>query len=85
MAASLMKNPRMNNELNKVWDEVDRVLTPDGIVCINIGDATRKIGDTFQLYSNHSKIISYFEDMGYNVLPHILWRKQSNKIFRWFT
>lgn len=69
----------MNKELNKVWAEVDRVLVPGGIVCINIGDATRKIGSSFQLYSNHSRIISCFEDMGYQVLPDILWRKQSNK------
>lgn len=69
----------MNKELNKVWAEVDRVLTPGGIACINIGDATRKIGDSFQLYSNHSRIIYCFEQMGYQVLPDILWRKQSNK------
>ena len=69
----------MNKELNKVWAEVDRVLTPGGIACINIGDATRKIGDSFQLYSNHSRIIACFEQMGYQVLPDILWRKQSNK------
>ena len=69
----------MNKELNKVWSEVDRVLTSGGIACINIGDATRKIGKTFQLYSNHSKIINYFEQMDYQVLPIILWRKQSNK------
>jgi len=69
----------MNSELNKIWDEIDRVLVSGGIACINIGDATRKIGDNFQLYSNHSKIINYFEEMGYQVLPDILWRKQSNK------
>ena len=69
----------MNKELNKVWAEVDRVLTPGGIACINIGDATRKIGDNFQLYSNHSRIICCFEQMGYQVIPDILWRKQSNK------
>lgn len=69
----------MHKELNKVWDEIDRVLKPNGIVCINIGDATRKIGKIFQLYSNHSKILNYFEKMNYQVLPCILWRKQSNK------
>ena len=69
----------MNEELDKVWAEVDRVLAPAGIACINIGDATRKIGNSFQLYSNHSKIINCFEQMGYQVLPDILWRKQSNK------
>lgn len=69
----------MNKELNKVWAEVDRVLAPGGIACINIGDATRKIGNSFQLYSNHSRIICCFEQMGYQVIPDILWRKQSNK------
>jgi site-specific DNA-methyltransferase (cytosine-N4-specific) len=69
----------MHEELNKVWSEIDRGLVNGGIVCINIGDATRKIGDSFQLYSNHSKIIQYFEKLGYQVLPPIIWRKQSNK------
>lgn len=69
----------MNQELNKVWKEVDRVMAPGGIVCINIGDATRKLGDSFQLYSNHSKIINYFEKLNYQSIPIILWRKQTNK------
>jgi len=69
----------MNDELNRTWKEVDRVLTSGGIVCINIGDATRKLGKSFQLYANHSQIISFFEKMGYQVLPPIIWRKQSNK------
>lgn len=69
----------MNNELNKVWKEIDRVMVDGGIVCINIGDATRKIGDNFQLYANHAHIIRFFEEMDYQVLPMILWRKQSNK------
>ncbi len=69
----------MHEELNKVWEEIDRVMKPGGIVCINIGDATRKIGKTFQLYSNHSRIIHFFEKKGYHILPDILWRKQSNK------
>ncbi|MEN4068929.1 MAG: DNA methyltransferase, partial [Methanobacterium sp.] len=58
----------MNEELNKTWIEIDRVLSPGGIVCINIGDATRKIGDSFQLYPNHSRITHYFEKMNYQVL-----------------
>ncbi len=69
----------MHKELDKVWCEVDRVVAPGGIVCINIGDATRKIGNEFKLYPNHSRIISFFEDHGYQVLPFIIWRKQSNK------
>ncbi len=69
----------MNQELNKTWKEVDRVLIEGGIVCINVGDATRKLGDTFQLYPNHSKITYYFERMGYQILPLIIWKKSSNK------
>jgi site-specific DNA-methyltransferase (cytosine-N4-specific) len=69
----------MCRELDRVWKEVDRVLAPSGIVCINIGDATRKIGDVFQLFSNHTEITSFFAGLGYQVLPLILWRKQSNK------
>lgn len=69
----------MHEELNNVWKEVDRVLVSGGIVCINIGDATRKIGNSFQLYANHSRITCYFEKLGYQVLPLIIWRKETNK------
>ena len=34
----------MNQELDKVWKELYRVVKPHGFVCINIGDATRSIG-----------------------------------------
>lgn len=69
---------KMHEILNSIWKECDRVLCKNGFVCINIGDATRTIGDKFQLYSNHTQIINQFIDMGYSVLPDILWRKQSN-------
>ena len=68
----------MHTVLNAVWLECDRVLSQNGFVCINIGDATRKIGDDFQLYSNHAQVIHQFLKMGYHVLPDIHWRKQSN-------
>lgn len=69
----------MHEELNRVWEEVDRVLAPGSIVCINVGDATRKLGDSFQLYANHSRITYYFEKLGYQILPLIIWRKETNK------
>lgn len=68
----------MHNVLNSIWDEVDRVTIDGGIVCINIGDATRSFNDQFQLFSNHTKIIQYFYDKGYMVLPDIIWRKTTN-------
>jgi len=69
----------MHQELDKIWMEIDRVLKEGSIICINIGDATRKVGQLFQLFSNHSRILNYFIKSGFEVLPEILWRKQSNK------
>jgi DNA modification methylase len=68
----------MNEELDTVWKEVFRVLRDGGFACINIGDATRKIGDEFRLYSNHSRILQCCLKLGFSVLPEILWRKQTN-------
>jgi len=69
---------KMHSILNAVWKECDRVLAENGFVCINIGDATRTLGENFQLFSNHTQIINQFVGMGYSVLPDIHWRKQSN-------
>ena len=69
---------KMHDLLNAVWDECDRVLKDNGFACINIGDATRTIDGDFRLYSNHTRIIDYFLNKGYSVLPDIHWRKQSN-------
>lgn len=68
----------MHQELDKVWNEVSRVLIPGGIVCINIGDATRTINGNFSLYPNHARIINYFVRNGFVNLPNIIWRKQTN-------
>jgi DNA modification methylase len=68
----------MHNILQKVWVEIDRVLTDGGFVCINIGDATKNCDGIFRMFSNHSKIISFFSKMGYSILPDIIWRKQTN-------
>jgi DNA modification methylase len=69
---------KMHNELQKVWDEVDRVLVEGGIACVNVGDATRKIDDSFRVFQNHSRVIDCFEDLGFEPLPEILWRKPVN-------
>jgi DNA modification methylase len=68
----------MHHELDKVWQQVERVLFPGGFVCINIGDATRTINDHFSLYNNHSRIVSAFIKLGFTNLPNIIWRKQTN-------
>jgi modification methylase len=69
----------MHEELNRVWEECYRVLRRGGIICVNIGDATRSLGGDFQLYSNHTLINKAFMDKGLKPLPIILWRKPTNK------
>lgn len=68
----------MHGELNNVWEELNRVLVDGGIVCINIGDATRKLDGSFRVYQNHSRIIDTFEQLGFEPLPEVLWRKPVN-------
>ncbi|MCF2140703.1 MAG: site-specific DNA-methyltransferase [Candidatus Lokiarchaeota archaeon] len=68
----------MHEELQYIWQEISRVLIPGGIVCINIGDATRRIGKKFQLYPSHAEIIRRFQKLGFQSLPEIIWRKSTN-------
>jgi len=68
----------MHQELDKVWKEIWRVAKNNSFVCINIGDAARTIDNRFQLYSNHSRIISAMKNLGFDTLPVILWRKTTN-------
>ena len=69
----------MHQVLDGVWHEIGRILVPGGIVCINIGDATRTIQSQFRLYANHARIIRCFHQMGFHQLPTIIWRKTTNE------
>lgn len=77
--ASAKSYGQMHEYLNEVWREVDRVLVPGGIACINIGDATRSSNGLFHLYPNHSRIIENFEKLGFVTLPYVLWKKPTNR------
>jgi DNA modification methylase len=68
----------MHSQLDPVWGELYRVLKDGGILCINVGDATRTVGQRFQLYPNHARIINACTELGFQALPEILWRKQTN-------
>jgi DNA modification methylase len=68
----------MHNELSKVWENFKKAVKPGGIVCINIGDTTRRSGNNFRLYSNHTKIVEKFLELGFINLPNVLWRKPTN-------
>ena len=68
----------MHSELDAVWQEVRRILKEGAIACLNVGDATRTINSRFRLYPNHSRILNQFLELGFQALPAILWRKQTN-------
>jgi len=68
----------MHRQLDRTWRELYRILISGGFACINIGDATRTIGDEFRLYSNHARILTALIKAGFSALPLILWRKPTN-------
>ena len=69
---------RMHAVLDEVWRECHRVLRPGGLACVNVGDATRKVGGEFRLFPNHSRILQELTRLGFSILPDILWRKPTN-------
>ncbi len=68
----------MHEILDAVWNEVFRVLKTGRFACINIGDATRTLNNNFRLYPNHARILTHLSNIGFSVLPDILWRKHTN-------
>ncbi|MFB6169558.1 MAG: site-specific DNA-methyltransferase [Haloarculaceae archaeon] len=68
----------MHAVLDSVWAELARVLREGGIACVNVGDATRKLGERFRRYPNAARITRAFEDLGFASLPEVLWRKPTN-------
>ena len=68
----------MHQTLDAVWASVQRVLVDGGIACINVGDATRSLDGSFRRYQNHSRIVAAFDELGFEPLPSILWRKPTN-------
>ena len=68
----------MHLQLDQVWDQLPGWLEPGALVCINIGDATRSLGGSFRLYSNHSRIVSALTARGFEQLPGVIWRKATN-------
>ncbi|MEF8852106.1 MAG: site-specific DNA-methyltransferase [Haloarculaceae archaeon] len=68
----------MHAVLDAVWAELERVLRPGGIACVNVGDATRTVDGRFRVYPNHARVLSAFESLGLDPLPDVLWRKPAN-------
>ncbi|WP_416838976.1 DNA-methyltransferase [Haloferax sp. DFSO52] len=70
----------MHEQLDAVWDEVERVLTPGGIACVNVGDATRSLDGSFRQYPNHARILTALSERGLIPLPDAVWRKPTNSL-----
>ncbi len=68
----------MHGVLDQVWKELHRVMRDGAFACINIGDAVRTLNKRFQLYPNHARVLNKFTELGFDALPLILWRKQTN-------
>jgi len=68
----------MHVELDKVWRHSYRVLKEGGFICLNIGDTVRTFNNKFQLFPNHARVMSACMNIGFDPLPLILWRKQTN-------
>jgi DNA modification methylase len=68
----------MHAQLDRVWDELERVLVDGGIACVNVGDATRSVDGSFRVYPNHARVLEAFEERGFEPLPDVLWRKPAN-------
>jgi len=71
-----------------VWKQCHRVLVDGGILCINIGDATRTVQvedatgvfvPIFKVFSNHSAVIEKCEKLGFHTLPYVLWKKPTTR------
>jgi DNA modification methylase len=68
----------MHKLLESAWEELVRVLAPGGIVCVNVGDATRTIEGDFRRYPNHERISQALIELGLRPLPDLLWHKPTN-------
>ncbi|MFP4170954.1 MAG: DNA-methyltransferase [Methanomassiliicoccales archaeon] len=69
----------MHRSLDQVWKECRRVLVDGGMACVNIGDATRRMGGRFRMFPNHVRVARRMGELGMDCLPSIIWRKTSTK------
>ncbi len=65
--------------LDIVWGQCYRALVDGGLMCINIGDATRSIDGQFQCYPNYARVVMECVRLGFVPLIPILWKKISNR------
>ena len=68
------------NNLNIVWKECERVLSPGCRLCVNIGDqfARATYYGRYKVVPIHSEIIHFCETIGFDYMGNIIWQKQTN-------
>ena len=70
---------KQHKHLDSTWEECNRILIPGGIICINIGDATRSIDKHFCCYPNYARVTMKIFQIGLTPLVPIIWKKISNR------
>ena len=68
-----------HDRLLPIWEGCWRVLVDGGILCVNMGDATRSIDKNFCCYPNHAHTTMRLFKMGFTPLIPIIWKKISNR------
>ncbi len=68
----------MHEKLDAVWEELPRLVKEGGIVCVNIGDATRSMNGRFELHPNAARITEKMLALGLSALPSVIWKKPTN-------
>lgn len=68
----------MHEQLDAVWRMVAESVVEGGFVCVNIGDATRTVDGSFQVFPNTTQVIETFRELGFHLLPRIYWNKPTN-------
>jgi site-specific DNA-methyltransferase (cytosine-N4-specific) len=71
--------PAMLGLLEGAWTECHRVLVEGGLLSVVIGDALRSGEGGFRLWPNHAETLVAAARVGFRPLPHLLWKKPTNK------
>lgn len=67
------------SEMGEVFDQFRRVLKPDRVVVIVIGDVMRKVNDITQLFPIHSDFIQLMKDRGFVTWDIFIWETKIRK------
>ncbi len=71
--------PTMLGVLADAWTAGYRVAADGAILAVVVGDALRRSSDGFRLWPNHAHTLLAAERAGFRPLPHLLWKKPTNR------